>query len=110
MTAQPDQDPSHLRNVLQEVLRWRLNVDGWAEISAILDNLKAALRRADSDRLAALAEASVALELSAPERLTEIDKLTAPVPDRVRERVNVLIHELTPSAGPGTDEASGAAG
>jgi hypothetical protein len=54
--------------------------------------------------------ASVALELSAPQLLTPIDKLAVPVPDRVRERVNVLIHTLTPPVEPGPDEAAEAAG
>jgi hypothetical protein len=110
VTAQPDEVPSHARNVLQDVLRWRLTADGWGEVSAILDKLQASLSLPGPDQLAALSMASVALELSAPERLTPIDKLAVPVPDRVRERVNVLIHELTPPAGPGTDETSEAAG
>jgi hypothetical protein len=96
--------------VLQDVLRWRLTADGWAEVSAILDELEAGLGLTGPDQLTALTMASVALELSAPERLTPIDKLAVPVPDRVRDRVNVLIHALTPPAGPGTGETSEAAG
>jgi hypothetical protein len=111
VTAGPEQIRSHARDVLQDVLRWCLTADRWAEISATLDNLEAGLGLTGPDQLAALAEASVALELSAPVRLTPIDKLTAaPVPDSVRERVNVLIHALTPPVGPGTDETTGAAG
>jgi hypothetical protein len=110
VTAQPDQIRSDARSVLQDVLRWCLTADGWAEISAILDKLEAGLDLTGPDQLAALAEASLALELAAPPRLTEIDKLTAPVPGSVRERVNVLVHELTRPARQDTDETSGAAG
>jgi hypothetical protein len=109
MTGRPDQIQRDARDVLLDVLRWRLPPDRWAEISAILDNLGTGLDLADPDQLAALAEASVALELAAPELLTEIDKLTGPAPDSVRERVNFLIHELSPPARQDSDEASRAA-
>jgi hypothetical protein len=109
VTARPDQVRRHTREVLLDVPRWSLAPTRWAAISAILDTLEAGLDLADPDHhLAALAEASVALELSAPERLTEVDKAATPAPDSVRERVNVLIHELTPSARQGADETSGA--
>lgn len=110
MTAEPDPVRGHARDVLQDVLRWQLTADGWARVSATLDKLEAGLGLTGPDQMAALTMASVELELSAPERLTAIDKLAAPVPDRVRERVNVLVHELAPPAGPGTDETSGAGG
>lgn len=111
MTDQPDQVRSHARKVLRDVLRWRLTADGWTEVSAALDNLEASLGLAGPDQLAALTVTSAALELSAPYLgLTPIDKPTADVPDTVRERVNVLIHALTPPLGPGTDETSEAAG
>jgi hypothetical protein len=106
VTARPAQVRQHAREVLLDVPRWSLTPSGWAAVSAILDTLATGLDLADPDQLAALAEASVALELSAPERLTEVDKAATPAPDSVRERVNVLIHELTPSARQGADETS----
>jgi CATRA-Associated Small Protein len=111
VTAGPVELRRHARNVLQDVLRWRLTADRWADISDILDDLEAGLRLSGPGQLAALTEAAVALELSAPPRLTPVDKLAADsAPDSVRDRVNVLVHALTPPAAPATDETSGAAG
>jgi hypothetical protein len=99
MTGRPDQVRSDAVSVLRDVLRWRLTPDRWGGISAILENLGTGLDLSNPGQLAALDEASVALELAAPVLITEIDKLTGPAPDSVRERVNLLIYELSPRAG-----------
>jgi hypothetical protein len=105
MSRQPDQIRDDALNVLRDVLRWSMTPDRWTGIRAILDRLDPGLDLADPVQLAALDKACIALELAAQERLTPISEVTH-APDHVRERVNVLIHELAPSAQHNADEAA----
>lgn len=109
MTGRPGRSRNDAVNVLRDVLRWRLTPDRWGEISAILDMLGTGLDLTDPQDLAALTQASVSLELAGPELITEIDKAATPAPDRVRERVNSLIDELTQPKGDADDETPGVA-
>ena len=95
MTRQPGQIRNDAVEVLRDVLRWCLTPAGWAEISAILDTLGTNLDLADPHGLAALARATVALELAGPELLTEVDGAAIPASDSIRERVDSLVDKLT---------------
>lgn len=83
-------------SVLRDVLEWdSLTPAGWDDVAGILDRLGTGLDLTDPDQLAALREACIALELAEPTRITPISTAASPAPDRVRERANRLIHELT---------------
>jgi hypothetical protein len=69
------------------------------DVADVLDGLAEEVNLANPDQLDALSEATIALELAAPARIIKIDKDAVPTPDRIRERVNHLIHELTPLTG-----------
>jgi hypothetical protein len=95
-------------SVLQDVLEWdNLTPARWDDVARILDRLGTGLDLTDPDQLAALSEATIALELAAPIRIITIETAGAPVPDRVRERANRLIHELTRIAFDETEPGSG---
>ena len=104
MTDQSAQLRDEALSVLRDVLEWSLTPAGWEAVTGTLDSLGTGLDLADPDQLAALNEATIALELAGPVRITRIDKSAVPAPDGVRDRVNQLIHELTrPERSDGAD-------
>jgi hypothetical protein len=66
----------------------------WEDVEGILAMLGDRLNLADPKQLTTLHQATVTLELAGPVRITIVDKAAVSVPDKVRERVNHLIHEL----------------
>jgi hypothetical protein len=100
MTDQQDRIRDDALSVLRDVREWCLPPARWAEVADVVDGLGTSLDLADPEQLAALNEATITLELAGPLRITKIDKSAVPAPDRVRERVNQLIHEL---AAPGEE-------
>ncbi|WP_367127598.1 CATRA system-associated protein [Saccharothrix sp. HUAS TT1] len=75
-----------------EVLRWRLVGDRWHAVHRSLDDLATALARGDSD---AFREVLCELELAGPVRVVPVEGASdLPVPERVRERINQLVHAL----------------
>jgi hypothetical protein len=79
--------------VLHDVADWRLPAAGWARVAEIVEVIEAAALSGDA---AAVAAATVNLELTSPVRITRIGSTEAkvPVPPRIRERVNRLAHRL----------------
>jgi CATRA-Associated Small Protein len=95
MTDQSAQIRDEALSVLRDVLEWSLTPARWEDVAGTLDGLGTGLDLADPGQLGALAEATIALELAGPVRITKIDKSAVPAPEGVRDRVNQLIHELT---------------
>jgi hypothetical protein len=96
-------------SVLRDVLEWSLAPVLWEDVGEVLDGLGERLDLAAPEQVAALREATISLELAASARVTRVDKDAVPAPDRIRDRVNELIHELA-RPGPASDGASGAEG
>jgi hypothetical protein len=110
MTDELTQVRDDALDILRDMLDWSMTPASWAEAEAILDRLGSAPSLADPDELARLSDATIALELAAPPRITKIDKSAVPVPDQVRERVNQLIHELARPAPPADPQGETKAG
>ncbi|MFI7241658.1 CATRA system-associated protein [Streptomyces qinglanensis] len=83
---------------LKEVLRWRLPPADWQEVSRSVDALALALRDGGAEELL---DATTTLEDLAPSRVVRAG--SAPEEEgadpQLRERVNVLLHELTHGGG-----------
>jgi len=79
-------------DVLTDALQWRLTEARWTAVGPVVDALAAAVRAGD----AAATEAAVAeLELLGPVRATPIGaEPMVPTPERVRDEINELVHEL----------------
>ena len=94
--------------VLRKVLGWELTASRWDDV----DGLVAALQDAfDSGDPEAFREATVELEYCGPVRAASAENPPpAPPGDRIRERVNHLIHALAAQRrkpGPSTSPARG---
>jgi len=110
LTDQVAQVRDDAQDVLRDMLEWSLVPARWADVEDALDVLDAKLDLTGPEQLAAFSDATTTLELSAPVRISRVDKLAVPVPDKIRERVNHLIHELgQPGDGDDPDEDSGTA-
>lgn len=87
--------------VLTDILEWQLVPQRWERVEQIVDSLAEALAGGD---VAAVREATAELELAGPVRATRIGATPlVPVPERVRDRTNHLVHSLgsTPQHPPG---------
>ena len=95
-------------DVLSDVLSWRLAAPRWQEIEKMLVAMDTALQAND---LAALAEATIRLELAGPLRATRIGgtSVSAP-PDAVRGRVVQLTVSLRGRRRAQEERDSGGAG
>jgi hypothetical protein len=83
-------------DALDDVLLWRLSLDCWLAVERVVHAMETAVDMAD---LTALAAATQELELMGPWRMVPIGATStesSPIPasDRVRERLNHLIHSL----------------
>jgi hypothetical protein len=108
LTDQTAQVRDDALTVLADLLGWCVTPARWEEVEQVIESLGGGLDLADPDQLAALSQATFTLELAAPTRITRIDKYAVPAPDRVRERINHLIHELKRPEG--LDEAAATTG
>ncbi len=78
--------------VLRDMLTWELAPPRWERLAELLDLAAAARESGDLD---ALRQVVADLELAGPVRITRLGATPAvPAPRPVRERINVLIHEL----------------
>ncbi|MFC8849198.1 MULTISPECIES: CATRA system-associated protein [unclassified Micromonospora] len=94
-----------LISMLREAQGWRLTEGKWQEVGRLIADLEKAL--ADGDN-AALRRVLDTLEVAGEVRITRIGaSMPQPVPPRLRDRLNRLVHELSPQAG---GRAEGAAG
>jgi hypothetical protein len=86
-------------SVLRDALEWCLTPVEWAGVAAILDGLGAAegggLGIADPVQRKDLEDATIQLELAGPLRIETVDRAAEPTPPIVRERLNVLIDQLS---------------
>lgn len=99
-------------DVLQDVLVWRLTGSRWRAVEQALEMMAGALTVGDS---AVFRAAIYDLELAGPVRAVRVeDASTLPVPQRVWERINELVHTLDGSRRAdrrdGDDDAAAAAG
>lgn len=99
-------------DVLQDALVWRLTGGRWRAVEQALEAIAGALAAGDSTVFRA---AVCDLELAGPVRAVRVeDASTLPAPQRVRERINELVHTLDGSRRAdrrdGDDDAAAAAG
>ncbi|MFC5218407.1 CATRA system-associated protein [Streptomyces coerulescens] len=81
-------------DVLADVLVWRLGRDRWEAVGRGLDAMRRALAAGDP---AGLRRAVADVEMAGPHRILGLeDSALLPLPERHRERVNELIHQLDP--------------
>jgi hypothetical protein len=110
MTEEMAQVRDDALNVLRDMRKWSMTPDRWAEVETILDGLGGVPSLADPVGRARLSSATITLERIAPRRITEVDKSAVPAPDKIRERVNQLVHELArpvPAADPAKEGKAG---
>ena len=108
MTNQAAQARDDALAVLRDVLEWSLTPAGWRDVEEAIGGLESGLDPAGPDQLFAFSQATVRLELAAPARITRIDRPAILAPDRIRERVNHLIHELERPADAGVPDGDSA--
>jgi hypothetical protein len=96
-------DPrSEAIDVLTDALGWSLTEARWERVERMLDALAAAIEADDSD---ALWDATGDLEMAGPLMIaTRLGQVTPgqPPPERVRDRLNQLVHALSSEASPPT--------
>ncbi|WP_144082587.1 CATRA system-associated protein [Micromonospora sp. DH13] len=101
-------DPRMIRDLismLREAQGWRLTDGKWQEVGRLVEDVEKALAGGDD---AALRRVIDTLEVAGEVRITRIGASTPqPVPPRLRDRLNRLVHQLSPSSG---GRAGGAAG
>jgi hypothetical protein len=91
-------------DVLSDAMCWQVSEARWGEITRALEAMVAALEGGDA---AALAVATVDLELAGPLRITPIGPAIGPT-SAVRDLLNELVHSLgdvTPRRPDGSGEA-----
>lgn len=87
-----DELRSDALDVLGDALRWRMTAARWEGIGGAVAELTAALRAGDVE---AVRRAVTELELLGPVRATVMgDTPTTPVPEPVREEIDVLVRTL----------------
>jgi hypothetical protein len=90
-------------DALRDALEWCLTPAEWASVAGILMTMDSGagggLDLGDPRQRKALAEATVQLELAGPRRIEEVDRPAELAPPDVRERLNVLIEELSRPGG-----------
>jgi len=90
-----DETRAHAVAVLTDVPEWQLVPQRWERVEQIVDVLGEALAGGD---IAAVREATAELQLAGPVRVTRIGVTPlVPVPERVRDRANHLVHSLGPT-------------
>ncbi|WP_329108014.1 hypothetical protein OG792_05700 [Micromonospora sp. NBC_01699] len=78
---------------LGDTRKWTLTADQWQEVDQLLVVIENAVAARDTETLR---RAGADLELAESVRITRIGSVPrVPPPERVRERVNRLIHSLT---------------
>jgi CATRA-associated small protein len=83
---------SDARGVLSDMLEWELTPARWEQLSETIGIAVAAEQAHD---LEALRRVTIELELAGPVRITRLGATpTVAAPPHVRERINLLIHEL----------------
>jgi hypothetical protein len=85
-------------SVLRDALEWCLIPAEWSGVAAILRGLDAD-DLSEPGQLKALQDATVALEFAGPRRIEVVDSAAESVPPDIRERLNVLIDELSRAGG-----------
>ena len=90
--------------MLTEVAEWRASAAEWEYIAKLVDALTLAVSGNDAD---AVRDAVGELDLASPLRIPAISKGSKDLPpEKLRERVNRLIHTLGPRTGPTTTGTS----
>jgi hypothetical protein len=83
--------------MLNEVARWRVSPDKWEYVAKLVDALAVGVSGNDAD---AVRNAVDDLDLVSPLRIPGISKSAKDLPpEKLRERVNRLIHTLDSPAG-----------
>jgi len=97
-TADWQEASAEARGVLQVTVRWRLEVSGWLQVQDALEGMEAAVAATDAQ---SLWNEIARLEQLGPFRVTTRlgDPPKEPVPEGIRERINVLIDALVPDDG-----------
>ncbi|WP_431908255.1 CATRA system-associated protein [Micromonospora carbonacea] len=102
-------DPRMIRELiamLREAQDWRLTDGQWQEVGHLVEDAEKALAGGDAAALRRLIDT---LEVAGEVRITRIGATSTPqpVPPPIRDRLNRLVHQLSPPAG---GRAGGAAG
>ncbi|MEV5822393.1 CATRA system-associated protein [Micromonospora harpali] len=102
-------DPRTIRDLvsmLREAQGWRLTDGKWQEVGRLVEDVEKALAGGDA---AALRRLTDTLEVAGEVRITRIGAASTPqpVPPPIRDRLNRLVHQLSPPSG---GRAGGAAG
>jgi hypothetical protein len=92
MTDRQEQITADALTVVRHIGTWEVPSARWDVIATTLAALAAAL---DAGNLDSVEEATIQLELSAPERLIKIGAPVQPPPPPVRERLNELVQRLS---------------
>jgi hypothetical protein len=91
-----DQDRASALTSLRLALLWSMARERWDDVGHLVESMSTALAGGDA---AAFRRAAGDLLVAGPKRVTGVgDTPTEPVPEKIRERLNELIHTLdTPS-------------
>ena len=81
-------------SVMRDALEWSLTPAQWSGFAAMLSGMETD-RLAEPEQRKALEDVTVQLELAGPPRIEAVDSAAEPAPPVVRERLNVLIDELS---------------
>jgi hypothetical protein len=91
VTCLNDQDRADALVSLRLALGWRMTRQRWDGVQRIIDAMSAALVGGDVE---GFRSATAGMLLAGPKRITRIGDTPTEPPDKIRERVNELIHVL----------------
>lgn len=95
-----DEDIDNALDVLEDIAQWRLLPDKWVEVDRLVGLARSALAAGNRD---GFLHATAGLELLSPVRITRVGATpTTPAPAPIRERANMLIHDLSRLPRPST--------
>jgi hypothetical protein len=86
-----DHDRADALGSLRHALGWRMTRQRWDGVRRIVDAMSAALAGGDVE---GFRSAAAEMLLAGPKRITRIGDTPTEPPDKIRERVNELIHVL----------------
>jgi hypothetical protein len=86
-----EQAEAEAREILDDILAWRLTAGRWELVGQIVGSMATAQAQGD---LEDLRRATIDLELVSPVRVIKLGEKEVPPPQPLREQVNHLIHSL----------------
>lgn len=87
-----EEERAEALETLADVVEWRLPVERWDHVADIVETLAQAFAYGD---MAGFRDGVIDLEMVGPVRVTRIGTTpSVPPPERVRDRVNHLVHSL----------------